>query len=115
MLMCGLLLVFGLLCHFRIAYLAGWFIILGCLVLEHWIARRRNLNWIQNAFFRLNAVISLVFLVVTLAEVVFKGGFKMQAPATHHSAPPSSQVPPATAALAWPESRTNQQSFILIL
>ncbi len=102
MLMCGLLLVFGLLCQFRIAYLAGWFIILGCLVLEHWIARRRNLNWIQNAFFRLNAVISLVFLVVTLAEVVFKGGFKMQAPTTHHSAPPSSQLPPATAALARP-------------
>src|ERR1700722_19258707 len=42
MLMCGLLLVFGLLCRFRIAYLIGWFIIVGCLVLEHWIARRRS-------------------------------------------------------------------------
>ncbi len=46
---------FGLLCRFRIAYLIGWLIILGCLVLEHWIARRRSLNWINVAFFRLNA------------------------------------------------------------
>ncbi len=56
MVMCGLLLAFGLLCQFRIAYLVGWFIIVGCLVLEHWIARRRSLNWINLAFFRLNAV-----------------------------------------------------------
>jgi 4-hydroxybenzoate polyprenyltransferase len=77
MLMCGLLLGFGLLCGFRIAYLVGWFIIVGCLVLEHWIARRRSLNWINVAFFRLNAIVSTVFLVVTLAEVVFLGGFRL--------------------------------------
>jgi 4-hydroxybenzoate polyprenyltransferase len=76
MLMCGLLLTFGLLCGFRIAYLVGWFIIVGCLVLEHWIARRRSLNWINVAFFRLNAVVSVVFLFVTLAEVIFRGGFR---------------------------------------
>ncbi len=71
LIMCGLLLAFGLLCQFRIAYLIGWFIIVGCLVLEHWIARRRSLDWINLAFFRLNAVVSAVFLVVTAAEVVF--------------------------------------------
>jgi 4-hydroxybenzoate polyprenyltransferase len=71
MVMCGLLFAFGLLCQFRIAYLVGWFIIVGCLVLEHWIARRRSLNWINLAFFRLNALISAVFLIVTVAEVVF--------------------------------------------
>jgi 4-hydroxybenzoate polyprenyltransferase len=76
--MCGLLLAFGLLCRFRIAYLVGWFIIVGCLVLEHWIARRRSLDWINVAFFRLNAVVSAVFLVVTVAEVVFQGGFKLR-------------------------------------
>jgi 4-hydroxybenzoate polyprenyltransferase len=76
--MLGLLLVFGLLCRFRIAYLAGWFMIVGCIVLEHFIARRRSLNWIQNAFFRLNAVVSLIFLIVTVAEVVFMGGFRMR-------------------------------------
>jgi len=78
MLMCGLLLAFGLLCRFRIAYLVGWFIIVCCLVLEHWIARRRNLNWINLAFFRLNAVISVVFLLVTVTEVIFQGGFRLR-------------------------------------
>jgi 4-hydroxybenzoate polyprenyltransferase len=71
MVMCGLLLAFGLLCRFRVAYLIGWFIIVGCLVLEHWIARRRSLNWINLAFFRLNALVGAVFLIVTVAEVVF--------------------------------------------
>jgi 4-hydroxybenzoate polyprenyltransferase len=78
MVMCGLLFAFGLLCRFRIAYVVGWFIIVGCLVLEHWIARRRSLNWINVAFFRLNALVSAVFLIVTVAEVVFQGGFKLR-------------------------------------
>jgi 4-hydroxybenzoate polyprenyltransferase len=78
MVMCGLLLAFGLLCRFRLAYLLGWMIIVGCLVLEHWIARRRSLNWINLAFFRLNAVVSAVFLIVTVAEVVFQGGFRLR-------------------------------------
>jgi 4-hydroxybenzoate polyprenyltransferase len=74
MFMSGLLLAFGLLCRFGIAYLIGWFIIVGCLVMEHWIARRRSLNWINLAFFRLNALVSTIFLVVTAAEVIFQGG-----------------------------------------
>ena len=78
MVMCGLLLAFGFLCRFGIAYLIGWLIIAGCLVLEHWIARHRSLNWINVAFFRLNAVVSAVFLVVVTAEVVFQGGFKLK-------------------------------------
>ncbi len=76
--MCGTLLTFGLLCRFRIAYLVGWMMIVCCLVLEHWIARRRSLNWINNAFFRLNGLVSLTFLVMTVAEVVFKSGFKLR-------------------------------------
>jgi len=76
--MCGLLFAFGVLCRFRFAYLIGWLIIVSCLVLEHWIARRRSLNWINVAFFRLNAVVSAVFLVVTVAEVVFQGGFRLR-------------------------------------
>ena len=78
MVMCGLLLAFGLLCGFRIAFLVGWFIIVGCLVLEHWIARRRSLSWINLAFFRLNALVSAVFFIVTAAEVIFQGGFKLR-------------------------------------
>ena len=78
MVMCGALFGFGLLCRFRIAYLIGWLIIVTCLVLEHWIARRRSLNWINLAFFRLNALVGVIFLVVVAAEVVFQGGFKLR-------------------------------------
>jgi 4-hydroxybenzoate polyprenyltransferase len=78
MIMCGLLLAFGLLCGFRIAFALGWFLIVGCLVMEHWIARRRSLNWINLAFFRLNAVVSAVFFIVVAAEVIFQGGFKLR-------------------------------------
>lgn len=69
--MWGVLAVFGLLLGFRVAYLAGMLVILGSLLLEHWLARRRSLQWINVAFFRLNALVSIVFLVVTVAEVVF--------------------------------------------
>ena len=65
------LMAFGMLARFRLAYYVGMVFVIGCLVLEHWLARRRGLNWINNAFFRLNAVISVVFLVVTLTEIVF--------------------------------------------
>jgi 4-hydroxybenzoate polyprenyltransferase len=78
MLMWGLLLLFGLLLRFRVAYLVGLFIILISLLLEHWLARRRSLRWINTAFFRLNALISTVFLIVTASEVVFRGGFRVQ-------------------------------------
>ena len=78
MFMCGFLAVFGLLCRFRIAYMIGWLIILACLMLEHWIARRRSLQWINVAFFRLNAVVSAVFWIVTVTEVVFQGGFRVR-------------------------------------
>jgi 4-hydroxybenzoate polyprenyltransferase len=70
LLMWGILVAFGILAGFRIAYNVGLIFILGCLVLEHWLAERRSLNWINHAFFRLNAVISVVFLVATLTEIV---------------------------------------------
>ncbi|HET7623957.1 MAG TPA: UbiA-like polyprenyltransferase [Verrucomicrobiae bacterium] len=78
MILCGLLFAFGMLCRFRIAYVIGWIIIVGCLVLEHWIARRRSFNWINIAFFRLNAVVSAVFFIVVVAEVVFQGGVRLR-------------------------------------
>jgi 4-hydroxybenzoate polyprenyltransferase len=78
LLMCGLLLGFGLLCKFKVAYLVGWMIIVFCICMEHWVASRRSLNWVNVAFFRLNAVVSVIFLVVTVAEVVFQGGFKLR-------------------------------------
>ena len=42
-----------------------------CLLLEHWLARKRSLKWINFAFFRLNALISIVFFVVTTVEILF--------------------------------------------
>ncbi|HOC00286.1 MAG TPA: UbiA-like polyprenyltransferase [Verrucomicrobiota bacterium] len=63
--------VFGFLARFWAAYMIGLGIIAFCLVLEHWLARKRSLKWINVAFFRLNALISAVFLVVTVAEVAF--------------------------------------------
>jgi len=79
MVMCGLLFAFGVITFGPrcIAYAVGWFIIVVCLALEHWIARRRSLNWINLAFFRLNALVSAVFFVVVAAEVIFRGGFKL--------------------------------------
>ena len=70
-LMFGFLLGFGLLSGFRLPYFVGMAIIGASLMLEHWLARRRSLKWINTAFFRLNALISVVFLVVVAAEVVF--------------------------------------------
>src|SRR5204863_9370246 len=71
LLMWGLLALFRLLSRFRLAYLIGLVIILASLVLEHWLARKRSLKWINTAFFRLNALISTVFLVAVVTEVVF--------------------------------------------
>lgn len=73
LLMWGLLALFGLLCQFKLAYFVGLVFILGCLVVEHWLARKRSLKWINTAFFKLNAVISTTFLAVTVAEVAFPG------------------------------------------
>ena len=78
MFMCGGLFGFGLMCRFRIAYVIGWLVIVACLVMEHWIARRRSLNWINTAFFRLNALVGVVFLIMVAAEVILQGGFKLR-------------------------------------
>lgn len=64
---------FGLLADFRIAYFIGFLLIIVSITFEHWLARRRSLNWVNNAFFRLNAVVSLVFMTCTVAEVAFVG------------------------------------------
>ncbi len=68
--------VFGLLCRFRVAYFVALLLILVSVLFEHWLARIRSLNWVQNAFFRLNAVISIVFVAGVAAEVVF-GSFRL--------------------------------------
>jgi 4-hydroxybenzoate polyprenyltransferase len=69
--MWGLLAAFGLILRFRLPYFTGLGIILVSLLLEHWLARRRSLKWINIAFFRLNALVSIVFLVGTVVSVAF--------------------------------------------
>ena len=71
LLMWGVLALFGLLAGFRVAYFFGLVIVLISLMFEHWLARKRSLDWVNNAFFRLNALISIVFLAVVIAEIVF--------------------------------------------
>jgi len=65
------LMAFGLMAKFRVPYLVGMVFIALSLLMEHFLARRRSLNWVQNAFFRLNALVSTVFLIVTVADVMF--------------------------------------------
>jgi 4-hydroxybenzoate polyprenyltransferase len=69
--MWSLLLVFGALNRFRLAYWVGLILILGLLVLEHTLARRRTLSAINTAFFKLNAAISVVFFSLICVEVLF--------------------------------------------
>ena len=49
----------------------GLFIILFSLLLEHLLARRRSMKWVNVAFFRLNALVSLVFVTATIISVAF--------------------------------------------
>ena len=69
--MWALLLVFGALCAFRFAYWIGLMLILGLLLMEHLLARRRDPVSVNTAFFKLNGSVSLIFLVVVIVEVVF--------------------------------------------
>ncbi|HEV8541905.1 MAG TPA: 4-hydroxybenzoate octaprenyltransferase [Verrucomicrobiae bacterium] len=71
MLMWGLLAIFGLFSRFWLPYFVALGIILVSLLLEHLLARRRSLKWINIAFFRLNALVSLVFLTGTVVSVAF--------------------------------------------
>ncbi len=71
MVMWGLLAVFGVFSRFWMPYYAGLLIILVSLLFEHLLARRRSLKWINVAFFRLNALVSLVFVTATAISVAF--------------------------------------------
>ena len=70
MVMIILLTFLGFLAFFKLPYWIGMLIIISCLGFEHWIIRRRSLEWAEKSFFKLNSVISMVFLAVVLAEVM---------------------------------------------
>ena len=71
LLMWGLLAIYGLFSRFWIPYFVALLIILVSLLLEHWIARRRSLKWINVAFFRLNALVSITFMVGVVVSIAF--------------------------------------------
>ena len=71
LLMWGLLAIYGLFSKFWIPYFVALLIILVSLLLEHWIARKRSLKWINVAFFRLNALVSITFMVGVVVSVAF--------------------------------------------
>jgi 4-hydroxybenzoate polyprenyltransferase len=64
------LLGFGLISRMRMPYYMGLTIILLCLVVQHVVARKRDPTSLNMAFFRMNAIISVVFLAAVVADVI---------------------------------------------
>jgi 4-hydroxybenzoate polyprenyltransferase len=70
--MAVLLLAFGLISTLHMPYYSGLAIIMVCLVVQHILARKRDPVSLNTAFFRMNAVISAVFLVGVVVDVVWR-------------------------------------------
>ena len=70
--MAGLLLAFGLISGLRVPYYIGFAVILVCLIWQHVLAKRRDPVSLNIAFFRMNAVISAVFLTAVVVDVVLR-------------------------------------------
>jgi 4-hydroxybenzoate polyprenyltransferase len=66
------LLAFGLISHLRMPYYIGLAIILVCLMVQHILARKQDPVSLNTAFFRMNAVISAVFLGGVVVDVVWR-------------------------------------------
>ena len=64
------LLGFGLISNLRVPYYVGLSIIVACLVGQHVVARKRDPVSLNVAFFRMNAIISVVFLAAVVADVM---------------------------------------------
>ena len=67
-----LLLAFGLISHLRVPYYIGLAIILICLGAQHVLARKQDPASLNVAFFRMNAIISAVFLGAVVVDVVLR-------------------------------------------
>ena len=68
--MAALLLGFGLISQMGWPYYAGLIVIAVCLVNQHRLARNQDPVSVNAAFFRMNAVISVVLLAAAVADVV---------------------------------------------
>jgi len=67
-----LLLAFGLISHLHMPYYVGLAVILVCLIVQHVLARKQDPVSLNVAFFRMNAVISAVFLLAVSADVILR-------------------------------------------
>lgn len=63
------LLTLGIVADMGFVYFSGLAIIFFCINYEHYVARKRNIDWINLAFFKLNALISIIYLFSILAEI----------------------------------------------
>jgi 4-hydroxybenzoate polyprenyltransferase len=70
--MVGLLLAFGLISGMRVPYYVGLVIIFTCLGVEHKLAQHRDPVRVNVAFFRMNALISMVLLTSVVADVAWR-------------------------------------------
>lgn len=70
--MAGVLLAFGLHSGLDWPYFAGLVVIAACLLGQHLLARKQDPASLQAAFFRMNAIISVVFLAGVAAAVVWE-------------------------------------------
>lgn len=66
-----LMAVFGILVFFKMAYMVAVGFIALCILLEHGIAKIRKKHWIGKAFERLSLIVSVVYLVGVICEVLF--------------------------------------------
>ncbi|HTI72349.1 MAG TPA: UbiA-like polyprenyltransferase [Candidatus Limnocylindria bacterium] len=64
-----ILALFGMLAQFRLVYWMALIVIGALLMMEHLLARRRDPASINVAFFKLNGVVSIVFLAAVAVEV----------------------------------------------
>ncbi len=63
------LVFFGLISGLKLTYYFGLAIIFTSLAVEHWLAARRSTKWLEMAFFRLNTLISVIFLISVIAGI----------------------------------------------
>jgi 4-hydroxybenzoate polyprenyltransferase len=67
--MAAALLAFGLISGMRLPYYAGLAVIVACLIGQHWLARKQDPVSLNVAFFRMNAIISVVLLAAVVVDV----------------------------------------------
>ena len=70
--MAAALLGFGLISGMRLPYYVGLALIVVCLVWQHCLARRQDPVSLNAAFFRMNAIISMVLLAAVAADVAWR-------------------------------------------